>query len=380
MYPVHVQDAIGKVTRAVASRAVGIMIRNPAVDARYPDTSDLDFVVLSDSEDFHSERLLLRAPDGMRVMTDLTWIPWVWVSDPEIAATRGWVPHRLLSSDLVWDRGNHLGRHCLEIKRRMYRADVQRKRTGIFLDIGSQTAREVGITWDFPAMALFWLHMGHAACLAAMLDGMRRLCPNVYTRPFDYIDDAERAVHPGLRGDWVQALHLDADPTPLISSLRRIHASVTKKFPEPDWPPNMQVGTRFEYRYWLSSEELDWRIRVALEMAQRGDRAAAVFYLRFCAYAIARIPMVHARAIEGLDVSFLRPEMAVLPELQKLAPEMIDDLDLVLAGKPRLSIDAVRNGLSMLAALRDSTTTYLHACGTPGPDFGAGEPHQSQMV
>ncbi len=380
MYPVNVQNAIGMVTRAVASRAVGIMIRNPAVDARYPDTSDLDFVVLSDIEDFHSERLLLQPPDGMRVMTDLSWIPWVWVSDPEIAATRGWVPHRLLSSDLVWDRGNHLARHCLEIKRRMYWADVQRKRTGIFLDIGFQTVREVGITWDFPALALFWLHMGHAACLAAMLDAMRRLCPNVYTRPFDYIDDAERAVHPGLRSDWIQALHLDADPMRLIPSLRRIHACVTEKFPEPDWPRNMQVATRFEYRYWLSSEELDWRIRVALEMAQRGDRAAAVFYLRFCAYAIARIPMVHARASEGLDVSFLRPEKAVLPELQKLAPEMIDDLDLVLAGRPGLSVDAVKKSLSMLEALRDSTTTYLHACGTAVPDFGVWEPHQSQMV
>ena len=380
MYPVHVQDAIGKVTRAAASRAVGILIRNPAVDAQYPDTSDLDFVVLSDIEDFHSERLLLCAPDGLRVMTDLTWIPWVWISNPEIAATRGWVPHRLLSSDVVWDRGNHLARHCLEIKRQMYRADIQRKRTGIFLDIACQTVSELGITWDFPALALFWLHMGHAACLAAMLDGMRRLCPNVYTRPFDYIDDAERAVHPGLRGHWIQALHLDVDPTRLIPSLKRMHAIVTDKFPEPDWPRNMQVGTRFEYRYWLSSEELDWRIRVALEMAQRGDRAAAVFYLRFCAYAIARIPMVFARASEGVDVSFLRPEKGVRPELQKFAPEIVDDLDLVLAGRPGLSIEAVRSSLSMLEILWGSTTTYLRASGTPVTQFRALELYHSQAV
>jgi hypothetical protein len=75
MPPGHIRDAIRQVTRAVESRAAGIPIRNPAVDARFPDTSNLDFIVLADVGDLRSERLRLTAPDGTRTITDLTWLP-----------------------------------------------------------------------------------------------------------------------------------------------------------------------------------------------------------------------------------------------------------------------------------------------------------------
>jgi hypothetical protein len=372
----HVRDAIQHVTRAVAPRAVGILIRDPPVDVQFPDTSDLDFVVLADIDDLCAERLRSVASDGTRLTIDLTWLPWSWVSDPELAATRGWVPHRLLSSNLVWDSGRNVGRHCEEIGRHMYRADIQQKRIDVFLDTGFQTVREVGITWDFPALALFWLHMAYAACLAAMADGMRRLCPNVYTRPFGYVDEAERDGQTGLRRQWVKALHLDADPMHLIDSLRRVHGIIVTKFPEPDWPASTRLGTRFDYRYWRSPEELDWRTRVALEMVRRGDTPAAIYYLRFCAYAIARIPMVHAASAEGRNLSFFRPEKAVLPELQRLVPEIIEDLDLMLAGARGLDVDTVRITLSMLGSLRNDTIACLRACGTPTRESGVWEPYQ----
>jgi hypothetical protein len=378
--PAQVQDAILQVIAAVQSRAVGILIRKPFVDVRFPDTSDLDFMVIADIEDLRSERLSIAAPDGTRIMTDLTWLPWAWVSDPELAATRGWVPHRLLSSSLVWDSGRDIAQLCEEIARHMYRSNIQHKRTSVFLDIGFQTVREIGITWDFPALALFWLHMSYAACLAAMIDGMRLLCPNVYTRPLDYLDEAERQVCPGLRGQWIEALHLDADPMRIIPALRRIHAVIATKFPEPDWPANIQEGTRLEYRYWLSREELEWRIAVALEMVQRGDTAAAIFYLRFCAYAIARIPMVHARSGEGRNVSFLRPEVAVLPELQRLVPEIVGDLGDVLAGARKLDTDAVKSSLSMLNAFRQKTMAYLRECGMPISESTAWVPYLAQVA
>jgi hypothetical protein len=380
MPPGHIRDAILQVTRAVESRAVGILIRNPAVDARFPDTSDLDFIVLADIGDLRSERLHLTAPDGTRTMADLTWIPWTWVSDPEVAATRGWVPHRLLSSDLVWDGGREIARLRDEIGQHMFRPDIQQKRTGVFLEIGFETVREIGITWDFPALALFWLHMGHAACLAALLDGMRLLCPNVYTRPFDYLDEAERRAYPGSRRQWIEALHLDDDPARIVPSVRRIHAIVAGKFPEPEWSAGITAGTRFEYRYWLSREELDWRIQVAMEMMRRGDSPAAVFYLRFCAYAIARIPMVHASAAEGRDVSFLRPEKAVLPELQRLVPEIIGDLDLTLAGTRALDAGSVDDSLSKLCIFRDRTLAFLRACGTPALEVKPWAPYQPRAA
>jgi hypothetical protein len=336
-------------------------------------------MVLAEIDDLRSERLRSTTLNGAP-MIDLTWIPWAWVSDPEVAATRGWVPHRLLSSDLVWDSGRDIARHCQAIGQFMYCAHIQQKRTGVFLEIGFQTVREVGITWDFPALALFWLHMAHSACLAAMLDGMKRLCPNVYTRPFDYLDEVERQAHPGLRRQWIDGLHLDADPMQLIAALRRVHTFVAARFPEPTWPANARLGTRYEYRYWLSSEELDWRIRVALEMVMRGDSAAAIFYLRFCGYAIVRIPMVHARSSEGRDGSYLRPEKAVLPDLQRLAPEVIEDLDLILGGRRGTDVDTVKRSLAMLGLLRESTVAFLHACGVTVPPLQIWEPYEPQAA
>jgi hypothetical protein len=377
---VHIEDVTAQITRLFESRAIAILMRSPPIDIRYPETSDIDFIVLADIEDMRSERLQIAAPDGTRTMVDLTWIPWAWVSDPAEAATHGWVPHRLLSSTVVWDSGRDVAQHCQEIERHMYRADIQQKRTGVFLDTGSKTVREVGITWDFPALALFWLHMAHASCLAAALDGMRRLCPNVFTRPFDYLDEAERRVQPGLRRQWIEALHLNVDPSQVIASLRGMHAIISVRFPEPDWPASIRAGTRCEYRYWLSAEELNWRIRVAMEMQRRGDCAASVYYLRFCAYAIARIPMVHARAGEGRDVSFLRPEMAILPELQRLVPEVIKDFDLALAGTCGVDASDVKEALSMLDVFQKNTLALLRACGSPVAEGKAWEPCQPQAA
>ena len=374
--PVHVREATRGVVIALAPQAIGIFIRNPAIDFRFPDTSDLDFLALADTDDLCSERLHLAASDRTPMMIDVTWIPWTWVSDAELAATRGWVPHRLLSSTLVWSSGPNVAQLCQKIRKHMYRPDIQQKRIGVFLNIGFETVREIGITWDFPSLALFWLHMAHAACLAVMLDGARRLCPNVYTRPFDYLDEIEDQGHVGLRRQWIETLHLDADPVELTTTLRRMHATLASKFPEPDWSPCMAAGTRFEYRYWHSSEELNWRCRVALEMMRRGDSAAAVFYLRFCAYAVARIPIICARNLEGRNVSYLRPEKGILPELQRIAPEVIEDLDRILAGKRKLDETAITKSLSMLIALRDSAFAFLQGRGTPIPESKAWVPYQ----
>jgi hypothetical protein len=291
------------------------------------------------------------------------------VSDAPLAATRGWVPHRLLSSKVVWDGGRDAGRQCREIARYMYRPDVQEKRTALFLDMAFDTVREIEVTADFPALGLFWLHMAHAACLAAMLEAMQQLCPNVYTRPFDYLDDVQSCSGLELRARWISALNLDVDIESIVAALRRTHGAVAEKFPEPRWAGNVRSGTRYEYRYWLSRDELEWRIQVAREMARRGEIAGAAFYLRFCGYATARIPMVHARSGEGRDVSFLRPEQPVLPELRRLIPEIIDDLNLIFSGTHAPEQAAVQQGLSMLNLLRADAVALLRSRGSTVPEL-----------
>ena len=90
--------------------------------------------------------------------------------------------------------------------------------------------------------------------------------------------------------------------------------------------------------------------------------------------------MVHARAAEGRDVSFLRPEKAVLPELQRLFLKYIEDLDLTLAGTRGLDADAVRSSLSMLYIFRDRTLAFLRACGTPALEMKPWDAYQPQAA
>jgi hypothetical protein len=360
-----------------ARSAAALLLRNPAIDPRFPDTSDLDFIAVADIEKFRSERLQCDAPGGTSRMVDVAWLPRAWFDAPEATAALGWVPHRLLTSDVVFDSGLNIGAYLEQVRRHMYYPAVQQKRLATFLDTGFQTVREIGITWDFPALALFWLHMSHAGCLGAALDGMRRLCPNVYTRPFDYVDDLEDRIGGGVRTAWVEALRLDVDLESLVARLRRVHDTVANKFPEPEWPDTIGDGTRFEYRYWIARTELDWRIDVAREMARCHEPAGAIFYLRFCAYAIARLPMVHARARNGEDdVSFLRPEKAIRPELQRLVPEIVDDLSIVLAGTRDLDRAAVTSSLSSLYAFRDLVLEWLRDCEAPVPAQKTWAPHE----
>ena len=170
-----------------------------------------------------------------------------------------------------------------------------------------------------------------------------------------------------LRPLLVTALGLDSDPLDLVDPVRRIHRAVSR-FREPDWGPTMPAATRAEYRYFISGEELDWRIGVAREMVERGDPAAAVWYLRFWAYSLARIPIVWNRAQEGVSVSFLRPDRAVGPDLERHCPDILDDVAYVLGHEPPVTSADVNDSLEQLYRLRDWACQFLSKRGLQLPD------------
>jgi hypothetical protein len=193
--------------------------------------------------------------------------------------------------------------------------------------------------------------------MASLCDGLKILCPNIFTRPMGWIRQAEQQANLSLEVPFSQALHLETNPLVLIPPLKRIHETVSHRFPEPDWPAGVKPSIRYEYRYFLSSTELNWRIKVARELADRGDPAAATYYLRFWAYALARVPMVHHLAREGRNISFLRPERAVRPALQECCPEIIDDLTEILGGP--ITEEEVKHSLEKLLRFRQQTLDFL---------------------
>lgn len=368
--------------KILAPRSDAIFVHQPLVDTYYPTTSDLDLLIFGQVAELIPERLHLTT-----LPIDLIWLPTITLDDPAAFASDGVIPHRLLSSQVIYDPTGYPTRQAETVRKQMWQPEIQARRIAGFLELGFLTIREIGITWDFPAMVLFWLHIAYAACIASLCDAMGMLCPNVYTRPLGYIRHLRRETELNCEKPYMEALHLDTDPHQLIPPLRRMHEVISARFPEPDWHPNIRNSTRYEYRYFLARDELNWRISVAEEMVNRGsgvsgvspeksEIANAVYYLRFWAYSLARIPMVYRSSAEGIDVSFMRPRKAIKPELEALCPEILSDLTLILDGGRPTTIEEVKHALKEICEFRNQTLAFLKTKGMVLPDLRDWQPFQ----
>jgi hypothetical protein len=365
-YSLDIQAAergLDRLAELLTPEGEALFVRIPLLDPSCPKTSDLDVLVFGPVDALIPQRLRLPVEPQTSLMVDLIWLPTNTLDRPETFSTNGVIPYRLLNSRVVFDRTGYATQQCEAVRRLMYRSDIQQIRISGLLNLGFYAVREIGVTWDFPGLALFWLHMAYAACLAALCDGFRLLCPNIYTRPFDWLRQAEERYPVQLEAPFVRCLHLETDPLALIDPLRRIHQSVSSHFPEPAWPPSMRSTTRYEYPYFLDEDELDWRISVAKELAASNDQAAAAYYLRFWSYVLCRIPMVYRCAREGRNVSFMRPERAVRPALEADCPEILGDLSSILSGGPPVTADEVKSSLEMVLEFRELTQSILEECG-----------------
>ncbi|GMQ83348.1 MAG: hypothetical protein BMS9Abin06_0081 [Gammaproteobacteria bacterium] len=327
-----------------------VLVRQPAADPVCPQNGDLDIIVFGQVRELLPERLTGLTEHLLQV--DVIHLPQVLLSDPDTLARQGVLAHRILTSQPLSQAGPDLAAQLERMHNLMYVVDVQKERITGFLQLGADTVREVGVTRDLPELALFWLHMSYVAALVSLADSQRILCPNIYTRPFDFVDPLQKALTMNLRSPALELLRLNADPTPLPAILRRLHQQVSETFPEPTWPEAMRQCTRYEYRYFSSQEEIEWRIRIAEELIAGGQPEAAVFYLRFVAYMLARIPMVFHRAREGLDVSFIRPQRAVYPDLERHCPQILDDLREALGGGEPVSSSHLNAAVSFVNSLR----------------------------
>lgn len=370
------------VERAIAhdgAKAVAIQLRTPITDRVSPEVYDVDLMMFAALPAFLPERRHSADPDCRTL--DIVWYPQTLLEQPHKLAQLGLAAHRFMASEAVHDpRG--LSAACrAAMTDCFYRADIRAARCNVFLDVGWKTVREIGITWDFPELARFWLHMAAASCIALGIDGLGGLCPNVFTRPLLYLDEIEAGTGLALRADVIGMLGLDQAPEDAFAPLCRIQRAVSRRFAEPRWPDAMRKLTRAEYAYTIADDELAFRIAVARDMIAHGERESALHYLRFWAYSLARVPMIHARAAEGVDAAFLQPEKAVLPDLHLHCPEIVDDLRLVLAGNAEVDAAQVRRGIAGVVRLRDTLADALRRRGIelpPLPEWAAFQPRQRQ--
>lgn len=354
----------------IAGRTRAAFLRAPVAGDFCRNSNDLDLVLFGDAQHFFPERL--HAPNGTAL--DLTWYPAAWLSQPRQLAVAGLAAHRLMAAQLLWDlQGNAAVQRAAFDACRLEPA-LQTQRIEVLLDLGYLTVREIGVTWDFPALALFWLQMAYASGVAALADAFDLACPNVFTRPFGHIQALERASGLSIKAPMVRTLRLHGNPASLIAPLRRLHRNVLDRYADPDWPSVMRQVTRAEYAYSLPAAELEWRIAAALEMADRGHAEAAIYYLRFWAYSLARLPMVWHRAAEGQDTAFLRPERPVLPDLLAHSPDIVPELTEVLGGP--LSLADIHMALAELQQFQQICIELLLSRGLAPQPAKPWQPHK----
>lgn len=339
----------------LAGRAGFALVREPLIDPECPRASDLDVLAFANVPALLVERLA--PPLAMAPSVDLILMPQAMLEDPAGFARMGVMPHRLLTSRPFLVSGGKGDEWIARVRSEFASPENQRERITGFMGLGYNAVRETGVCGDFPEMAMFFHHAAAAALVAAMCDASGALCPNVFTRPMTWLRWLERMHGTALDCEFVTMLDLDCDPLPLIDPLRRMHA-VISTLPEPAWPPAMRPTTVSEYRYFGSREELEFRIETAKELAAQGENAAAVFYLRFHAYALARMPMIRQRALEGRDEPFMRPSQAMRPTMESLCPEVLFDLSLILARQPS-NISRVRESLGALQAFHRRAATII---------------------
>jgi hypothetical protein len=304
------------------------------------------------------------SPDGTPV--DLAWYPAAQLDDPLQLARAGLAAHRLACARPIWDAVGDAAVRLQALHAALPRPDVQAARLAVFLDMGRLTVRETGVTRDFPALARFWLQMGHAAVLGALADLHGLACPNVYTRPFSALEALHRRTGRDPAPELVPVLGLEggrSEVEAVAACVRRLHAGVRARFGRPAWPDTMRAATRAEWAYTLNEAELRWRLGVAAELAAGGRAPAALWLLRYWAYALVRVAMVTLAAARGEDLAFLRPERAVRPALEADAPTLMPEFERALGGT--VDVAAVERGVEHLALLRESLVQDARSLGVP---------------
>lgn len=346
-------------------------VRRPDADAHAPQHQDLDLVIFGRVDIFRPERHV--APDGTPV--DLAWYPAPLLDDPARIARSGLAAHRIAAADLAWRAADVTGdaaNDCTrQVRHLMRRPDVRADRLAVFLDMGRLTVRETGVTGDLPCLARFWLQMGHGGIIAALADLHDRVCPNVYTRPFGVL----KSLGKHRAAPIANALGLHDDAAAVARVLRAMHSLVAQQFSTPPWPAAMREATRAEYAYTLDAAELEWRLAVAEDMQACGQGAAAIWYLRYWAYALARLPMVWHAAARGDDIAFLRPERPVRAALAQQCPALLPLLERALGGP--LELPALQAPMDSLRRLRQEVLARCNALSLPLRDIADWQPYRA---
>ncbi|HYW83152.1 MAG TPA: hypothetical protein VFB30_07850 [Spirochaetia bacterium] len=324
-------QAAVEASRLLQPSPLAVRCRKPLLDGDCPEVADVDLVAIWERPEELPERTTFEGPLG-RVFVDVLWIPASALLDPVEAAGYMMLPHLLSESEAVSTRSGSIGSMVEKVRLSMYEKEAWERRIGQQINFGDAALKEASRNMDFPPAVLFFLQTAHAYYATALADCLKQSVMSLLTRPISKV--RRMSAETGLQLEkMVDAnLHLDADPSPSLGALERVHAAATARG-SPRLVQRLGERTRGHYLYSISPLELEYREAVAKALLGRKDRANANFFLRFWAYSLSRCPVVLEEARQGRETSFYVPFRPFKESVQAACPEMLDDMETIFGGK-----------------------------------------------
>jgi len=336
---------VGKAVDVLKPSSLCVLSRRPLTDEDCPEVPEIDLLSVWDRTEEYPQRMAVSTSLG-RVYADILWVPVSAIIDPLEAAGYRMLPHLFVESEMAWSKSGFVGPLIDEIRTKAYEKTIWEKRLGSQLAFGDSALQEAKRNLGFPPGALFFLQTAHAYYMTALGDAIRESVTSMMTKPMTKLRRMYAVVDGDLEEMLLANLHLDSEPFPSLTALKRVHEAVSARC-------NLRLArgiserTRGHYEYSLSSLELEYRLAVAEALSRRGDVANANFYLRFWAYSLARCPVVFEEAKGGRNPSFYVPFGPLEESLSEACPEIIEPVGLILGDVSRGEVEESLRGTAL---------------------------------
>lgn len=321
------REAAVDASRPLVPSPLAVRCRKPLIDGDCPGVADVDLVAVWEREDELPERTTVEGSLG-RVFVDILWIPASALLDPVEAASLMTLPHLLWESEAVSTRSEVIGTMVENVRLNMRERGAWQKRISGQINFGDAALKEAKRNLDFPPAAVFFLQAAHSYYLMALADSLEQSVMSLLTRPMAKV--RRMSAETGIRlEEMIKAnLHLEADPSPSLEALRRVHATVSAAG-APRLVQGLGQRTRGHYLYSISPLELEYREAVGRALVGVRDYANANFFLRFWAYSLSRCPVVLEEAREGRKTSFYVPFRPFKESVEAACPQILDDVETI---------------------------------------------------
>jgi len=255
--------------------AVAVLVREPPIDPAFPESSDIDVVLVDLSDDFSVENIR-RYREGIRF--DIMGYSAKMLLHDEFLRFAGTYPHQLVACSVVRETSNYGTMIINRMKDIMNDPATLSLRIRNHIQFANQIMVMAERAKDYRE-GFFYLNPVVSGFIAAMCDGKTSLI-NVHSKP--YLKLAK--VAPNMVEWFCDVLKLDMFDLEVLEEFGNFVCGEYDNLQFDASRMNREFKTSLSY--FIHPEELSYRIKVIVEMIKKGDFPDATHYGRIYAYTL----------------------------------------------------------------------------------------------